>query len=759
LLRAAVVITPLLLFAAVSWWQWRSVDATASERAMQVSGALAAHVQRVIAVHETMLKAALAEMKGRSPAEIEGAESVHEYLEDISLGITTSLILVQQDTGRILAFSNPRLRDAGPSKHAYPRIRFDGTSVDEVTTDSGETTLAISRNDRSSGLIAISLVPIADILAFYEGLRSTGRDALTLVRASGAALIHTPGRADPVGFPLAPDSVLMRAIRADSKLAASAPCPADGLRRIWGIKKVEGFPIYVLYGLDLSIPWTSWLSRITPVGLFGLLASAALLVLTACLQRKAMDVEAARAEVRAQAALAALSERLRVAAKAAGLGIHDFGEDRKCFWSPEMCEILGTQEGSPISMEAALSAVHPADRERVLAELEALQSQPGSYELEYRLLRPDGTERWVLDRGEAFGPADPGTGRVRRLIGTLIDITNQKQTEAAMRDSEARFRGIFEHAANGIAIANLEGQLQTCNPAFSAILGYPVAEISELNLADLMPSEGRETGLQELRCLCAGEVSSLEVVNWCVGKGGKSIWVHKHLSLLTDAGQPTGIIVLVTDMMEQKRHEEQIHLLIREVNHRSKNMLAVVQAIARQTAATKPNDFIQRFGERIQALSASQDLLVKSEWKGVDIGELAGSQLAHFKDLIGTRIEMQGPPLAICAPAAQTIGMALHELATNAGKYGALSSPDGRVEVGWFLKSDGDPQDTFVMRWCERDGPPVVQPQASGFGTRVISRIAEESLDAHVELNYATDGLSWRLECPASEVLSILRMS
>jgi hypothetical protein len=145
---------------------------------------------------------------------------------------------------------------------------------------------------------------------------------------------------------------------------------------------------------------------------------------------------------------------------------------------------------------------------------------------------------------------------------------------------------------------------------------------------------------------------------------------HRHVSLLKDGA---GIIVLVTNITDQKRHEEHIRLLLREVNHRSKNMLSLVQAVARQTLAARPECFIDRFVERIQALAANQDLLVKNSWKGVDLEELAKSQLAHFKDLIGTRIALKGPSLLISASAAQTIGMALHELATNAGKYGAQS--------------------------------------------------------------------------------------
>src|SRR5262249_52752651 len=161
---------------------------------------------------------------------------------------------------------------------------------------------------------------------------------------------------------------------------------------------------------------------------------------------------------------------------------------------------------------------------------------------------------------------------------------------------------------------------------------------------------------------------------------------------------------------ERREREEKEHLLMREINHRAKNMLSVVHAIAHQTATRNPEDFIARFSERIQALSANQDLLVRNEWNGVDVEDLVRAQLAHFVGLIGQRIGLRGPRLRLRASSAQAIGLALHELATNAGKYGALSSGRGRVDVSWA--TDGD---TFSMDWTERDGPPVSEPERRGF--------------------------------------------
>jgi two-component sensor histidine kinase len=202
------------------------------------------------------------------------------------------------------------------------------------------------------------------------------------------------------------------------------------------------------------------------------------------------------------------------------------------------------------------------------------------------------------------------------------------------------------------------------------------------------------------------------------------------------------------DITERKEREEKERLLMREINHRAKNMLSVVDAIAHQTAVRSPEDFIERFSERIQALSANQDLLVRNEWKGVDIADLVHAQLAHFAGLIGSRIVMQGPELRLNAACAQAIGLALHELATNAGKYGALSTDSGRVDVCWG--TDGN---TLTMSWTEREGPPVSAPPRRGFGTIVVETMAERSVDGKVDLDYAPSGLTWRLTCPTVKVL------
>jgi two-component sensor histidine kinase len=182
---------------------------------------------------------------------------------------------------------------------------------------------------------------------------------------------------------------------------------------------------------------------------------------------------------------------------------------------------------------------------------------------------------------------------------------------------------------------------------------------------------------------------------------------------------------------------------MREVNHRATNMLGLAQAVARQTAARKTLSC--GLMRRIRALAANQDLLVRNEWRGVDVEKLVRAQLAHFADLVGSRLTVRGPKLRLNAAAAQAIGLALHELATNAGKYGALSVDAGRVDVRWRLEGD-----SFVMSWTERNGPPVSPPERRGFGSTVVDSMAKLSVGGEVELDCAPLGLMW---CPTGNAL------
>jgi two-component sensor histidine kinase len=200
------------------------------------------------------------------------------------------------------------------------------------------------------------------------------------------------------------------------------------------------------------------------------------------------------------------------------------------------------------------------------------------------------------------------------------------------------------------------------------------------------------------------------------------------------------------------RAAEHIEFLLREVNHRSKNMLAVVQAVARQTArhAATPELFIEGFMARLAAIGSSHDLLVSRDWRGVQIADLTRIQFSQLDEETRARIEIGGDYLEINPRAAEAYGLALHELATNAVKYGALSTPQGRVSLSFSL--DGEKR-TYVLDWRESGGPPVVAPKRAGFGGTVLTRMAPLSIQGESRLDYAPEGVAYCLSAPLAQIV------
>jgi two-component sensor histidine kinase len=212
-----------------------------------------------------------------------------------------------------------------------------------------------------------------------------------------------------------------------------------------------------------------------------------------------------------------------------------------------------------------------------------------------------------------------------------------------------------------------------------------------------------------------------------------------------------------TDITAQKEHEAHLNFVMRELSHRSKNLLAVVQAMARQTMQHSGDfgDFEGRFMGRLHGLARSHDVLVRQDWAGAAIRDLVGAQLAPFMREDGASLDMAGPDLMLKPDAVQNLGFALFELATNAVKYGALASPKGKVQVRWELiaaEDGGGPRVRFV--WTETGGPPVKAPARKGFGTVVIERFMAAAFGGKVESAFRPDGFAWTLEIPAEHLLS-----
>jgi PAS domain S-box-containing protein len=348
-----------------------------------------------------------------------------------------------------------------------------------------------------------------------------------------------------------------------------------------------------------------------------------------------------------------------------------------------------------------------------------------------------------------ISPIHDQDGKVVGASKIARDITAHKQAEEVLRDRLSEIEAMYDNTPIGLALLDRDLRYVRINAALAEMNGVPAADHIGRLVWDIVPAMRQASEPQMRHVLETGDLVRTVVSGDSQQFPGITrYWDKTIYPLRRPDGSILAIGVMVEEITERKRAEELQTLLTREINHRTKNMLSVVQSIARQTAAPDTGEFIKRFSARIQALSANQDLLIKNDWRGVDLEDLVRAQLAHFVDLISSRITVKGPQLRLTAAAAQSIGMALHELATNAGKHGALSGGSGRVDINW--RQDGD---EFSICWTEREGPSVEAPQRRGFGSTVISTVAKASVDGDVELDYAPAGLIWRLKCPADKAL------
>ena len=221
--------------------------------------------------------------------------------------------------------------------------------------------------------------------------------------------------------------------------------------------------------------------------------------------------------------------------------------------------------------------------------------------------------------------------------------------------------------------------------------------------------------------------------------------VHIGVPRFGEDGAFLGYIGSVIDITDRKHAEERLKLLAGEVDHRAKNMLAVVQAIVRMTRAGDIDDFRTAVIGRIAALARAHTLLANSKWAGADLKRLIEDELAAYRGNDASRTSVSGPPVALDPSKAQTLAMVFHELATNAVKYGAFAEPGGRIAVSWSV----DAQSAMSIVWQESGGPAVREPQTTGFGTGLIRRSIEVQLRGRLEFDWRVEGLVCRIGLPA----------
>jgi PAS domain S-box-containing protein len=326
----------------------------------------------------------------------------------------------------------------------------------------------------------------------------------------------------------------------------------------------------------------------------------------------------------------------------------------------------------------------------------------------------------------------------------------RKAAEAERSASEQRFRVLADSLPQLVWTARPDGRVDYTN-ARRERYGKPGLTRTDWD-GVIHPDDRRATVAAWLKANETGDPYEMEH-RLMVGDKGFAWHLSRATLLRDETGAPLKWYGTTMDIHEHKMREQHIRVLMTEVNHRSKNLLAVTQAIARQTVSSSASaaEFEQKFSGRLLGLAASQDLLTDEKWRGVLLTALVRSQTGRYADAGSGRIAISGPTALLNSAATQAIGMALHELSTNAVRYGALSNEAGQVEVSWRVDRESV-EPVLEMDWIERNALPIEAPPRRGFGTIVLKEMLAQRLNAVVTLSFDAPGIAWRLRAPLKNV-------
>jgi len=456
---------------------------------------------------------------------------------------------------------------------------------------------------------------------------------------------------------------------------------------------------------------------------------------------------------RIEAALEATEADLRIAVDAAGLGRWDhYPASGERYWDPRCREIFGLPEDQDTATETVARLVHPDDYPR-LREAIRIATDPADdgvgdhmFNQEYRIFRDgDGALRWI----EAFGRAFFRDGQCVRFVGVVSDVTERKEAAARMVLHEATLALAVDAANVGTWDFNpLDRQLIASERGYAMFGVRPGAPAGVDDFYAQMHPEDRESVRAVLvAAMDPATRGAIEVEFRTIGRDdGVERWLAaRGRGVFDEADACVRVVGATVDITERKRAELHLRLLVNELNHRVKNSLATIQAIAGQTfhAARSLPQAQEAFSARIVALAEAHDLLTRENWEGADLSDV----LNRLQALHGApgRFTLNGPHVRLAPRMALSLSMALHELATNAVKYGALSLPVGQVRIDWSV-APGTAAPRLTLTWTETGGPPVSPPSRRGFGSRLIERGLAAELSGEARIDFLPQGVVCRIE-------------
>ena len=447
----------------------------------------------------------------------------------------------------------------------------------------------------------------------------------------------------------------------------------------------------------------------------------------------------------AENALAKSEERLKYALSAAGtVGTFDTDLRTGSVYADarfaEMYSVDPAKAESGMLLDDYLAHVHPEDLDWVSEAIQDAVSTGKKCILEYRVVAEADAVRWLEVHGQCIYD---DTGVAWRMSGVAVDITERKKAELAV----GRLAAIVSSSEDAIIGMDMSGIITSWNHGAERLYGYSSEEVMGRSVTILVPEDRSDEELQILEQLSRGEhVDHYETARR--RKNGSLVDVSLTVSPVSDVhGKIVGASKIARDITSRKEAERLQRTLMNEMKHRIQNMLATVMAIARQSfrGLEDTEAAYHTFESRLHALSKAQDLLTRESWDRAELADIIAQPLAAYGN---DRFEINGPQLWLTPRSAMALTLVLHELATNAAKYGALSVPSGRVIITWEVEHVDSPR--FFLRWQERDGPPVVAPARKGFGSRLIQKALAAELGSKTEITYDPAGVLCDITVPLS---------